>query len=31
MKIKIKYKNSIIEIIEEDEDIQNLTQGHKSL
>ena len=29
MKIKNKYKNSIVEIIEEDEDIENLTEGEK--
>ena len=30
MKIKNKYKNSIVEIIEEDEDIENLTEGKKT-
>ena len=29
MKITNKYKNSIVEIIEEDEDIENLTEGDK--
>ena len=29
MKIKNKYKNSIVEIIEEDQDIENLTEGKK--
>ena len=29
MKIKNKYKNSIVEIIEEDDDIENLTEGNK--
>ena len=29
MKITNKYKNSIIEIIEEDNDIENLTEGNK--
>ena len=29
MKIRNKYKNSIIEIIEGDEDIENLTEGNK--
>ena len=29
MKIKNKYQNSIYEIIEENEDIENLTEGHQ--
>ena len=29
MKITNKYKNSIVEIIEEDEDIEHLTKGDK--
>ena len=29
MKITNKYKNSIVEIIEEDDDIENLTEGNK--
>ena len=29
MKITNKYKNSIVEIIEENEDIENLTEGDK--
>ena len=29
MKIKNKYKNTIVEIIEEDDDIENLTEGVK--
>ena len=29
MKIKNKYKNSIVEIIEEDDDIENLTEGNR--
>ena len=28
MKIKNKYENSIVEIIEEDEDIEDLTESH---
>ena len=28
MKITNKYKNSIVEIIEEDDDIENLTEGN---
>ena len=29
MKIRNKYKNSIYEIIEENDDIENLTEGEK--
>ena len=31
MKIRNKYKNSIYEIIEENDDIENLTEGEKVL